>query len=400
MIQSIPFSGPHPLQSLTLSDQFNHPLECVRLPDSLTYLDLICSYKHPIERMHLPLSLTRLDLGQDFRQPLRDWNPPDSLTDLYLTDEWDLGPSQLRLPPNLHTLTLPDHFNDEADEPLSQLHLPGRLHTLRLGGWMEGNALAALQLPHSLTALDLGENCSASLDDVVWPPHLTRLVTGYCFNQPLLDWSPPSLLIELSLGDENGEGEWNLPLTQLRLPSNLHKLTFGSCFDRPLTGLHFPASLRVLRFGRYFTGSLAVAAWTLPPMLEELHMGAVWNRPCTDLHLPPTLRKLTFSDHFNQPIENEQGECTLILPATLTELRFGSHFNQSLRCLRLPSSLRFLSIPSPDASYSVDELPASLPSRLQCLEVGSESLFYSRWAKHSQLWPNCKQCAVQYTHAN
>jgi len=128
-------------------------------------------------------------------------------------------------------------------------------------------------------------------------------------------------------------------------------------------------------------------------MLEEMHMGFEWNQPCTDLHLPPTLRKLTFSQCFNRPLENAHGECFLHLPSSLTELRFGIDFKQSLRSLRLPSSLRLLSIPYPYANYTVDELPVSLPSRLQCLEVWDEKCFQSSWAAHP-CWP--KQCAVGY----
>jgi len=233
---------PSTLTSLTLSEAFNHPLEYVRLPDSLTYLDLGDAYNHPIQHVKLPSSLTHLKFGWRFRQPLRDWNPPDSLTELSLPNAWMLGPSQLRLPPNLQTSILPDLFN-EAQEPLSLLHLPplSHLHTFKLGGLMKVNTLAALQLPHSLTALDLGGYCDASLSDVVWPPQLTRLVTGRSFNQPLVDWSPPPSLTELALSDEAGHGGWHLPLSQLRLPPNLRRLTFGSFFYFAAGWLPFPS---------------------------------------------------------------------------------------------------------------------------------------------------------------
>jgi len=185
---------PSTLTSLILSDAFNHPLECVRLPDSITYLHLGQSYDHPIESMHLPAALTELNMGSliRFNHPLE----------------------QIRM------------FN-EARESLVHLRLPSVLHTLRLGGKMEGKDLAALAFPHSLTSLDLGPGCDASLDDIQWPPHLTRLSLSHRFNQPLLNWSPPSSLAELTLGDKDGYGGWNYPVSQLRLPSNLRKLTFG-----------------------------------------------------------------------------------------------------------------------------------------------------------------------------
>jgi len=146
-------------------------------------------------------------------------------------------------------------------------------------------------------------------------------VTGKEFNQPLVNWSPPASLTELFIGNEYGSGWWDHPVTQLRLPPNLHKLTFGHAFDRALSGVEFPSSLRVLQLGRNFNHSLSAAAWTPPPSLEEFDMSRCksWNRSWTDLHLPPTLRKLTFSDYFSQPLKDERGKCTLILPATLTE---------------------------------------------------------------------------------
>jgi len=386
---------PPTLTSLTLGDEFKRSLGCVRLPDSLTSLNLGRAYNHPIERMHIPASLTHLQFGYGFRQPLRDWTPPASLSHLILPGLWNHGPSQLRLPANLLTLALPCEFNSRR-EPLSQLHLPPGLHTLRLGGRMRGNDLTALTLPHALTSLNLGNGCHASLDDVRWPPHLTRLVIGKGFNQPLVHWSPPSSLRELTLhGGEEFDDGWNQPVTKLRLPANLVKLSFGHAFDRSLTGLQFPPSLRVLEFGFSFDQSLARDAWTPPRNLEELHLtGHCWDRPCAELYLPPRLRKLTLSFPFNQPVENERGECILHLPDTLVELRLGRRFNQSLRSLHLPASLRLLSIPCPGASYTVDQLPASLP-RLQCLEVWNESAFHAQgWAQHPQ-WPRLiQQCAI------
>jgi len=399
----------HPIESMQLPaslteldmcflQRFNHPLEQLRLPSGLRVLMLGRDWNHPIERLQLPASLTQLDLGDDFNHPLVEWNPPTTLTSWDMPYNWKYGPSQLRLPSNLTQLTLPSEFN-EVRESLSLLHLPPTLHTLQLGGKMEGNDLAALTFPASLTSLDLGDVCGASLDHVVWPAHLTCLLTGRCFTQPLVHWSPPSSLRELTLGDEYGDSEWNLPVSQLRLPSNLRNLTFGHAFNQPLTGLQFPASLRVIRFGRHFNQSLGTDAWSPPCGLEELDMSACrdWDRPCTDLHLPPRLRKLTLPDRFNQPLENEQGECTLSLPETLVELRFGHSFDQSLRFLHLPPSLRFLSLLgfSLPVDPSVDEPPASLPAQLQCLYVtyGKRARVESSWAQHPN-WP--KQCAVYY----
>jgi len=259
---------------------------------------------------------------------------------------------------------------------------------------MEGNDLAALTLPHSLTSLDLGYRCDASLDHVVWPPHLARLIAGLAFKQPLLNWTPPASLTDLCLCSESGYGEWNRPVADLRLPSNLRKLTFGSSFNQPLTGLHFPSSLRVLTFSANgkFNQSLARHAWEPPIHLEELTLGMDWNRPCTEMHLPSALRKLTLSYRFNQPIASDDGKCSFMLPDTLVELRFGLEFKQSLRSLQLPPSIRLLSHPDPTPRSACD-LPSHLPPRLRLLEVWNESVFHSTWANHPT-WP--KQCAVKY----
>jgi len=370
-------------------ERFDHPLEQLRLPCGLRILRLPWCWNHPIELLQLPPSLTEFNLGDKFNHPLVAWNPPAGLTTFELPGSWALEPSQLRLPPNLQTLALSHLFNT-ARESLSLLHLSTRLHSLKLGGRIEGDELAALTLPQSLTSLDLGDGCDASLDHVQWPPHLTRLATGMTFKQPLVDWSPPSSLTELFIGDRWGYGWWDLPVSQLRLPSNLHKLTFGSDFNQPLNGLQFPSSLRVLTFGRKFKQSLGRNAWSPPPDLEELHLGTEWNRPCTDLHLPTRLRKLTLSRSFNQRLENERRECALKLPHTLRELRFGVNFDRSLRLLHLPPSLRLLSLPTSHL-YPRTHLPSTLPARLQCLEVHDEVTFQKAWARYPQ-WP--KQCAV------
>jgi len=332
-------------------------------------------------------------------------SPCVSLTQLILPHAWAHGPSQLRLPANLTQLRLSRDFN-EAGESLSLLHLPSSIHTLTLGGVMKGNDLAALTLPHSLTSLDLLSSCNASLDDIVWPPHLTRLVTGHAFNQPLLNWSPPASLRELVLhGGAAFVGGWNHPVSRLRLPSNLVKLSFGSAFNHPLTDFQFPVSLRALQFGWLFNQSLARDAWSPPSNLEELHLSSRWDRPCTGMHLPTTLRKLTMPWEFNQPVENERGECILHLPDTLTELRFGSTFNQSLRNLRLPNSLRFLSLQRPhhDTSTNLNRIqpPLSLPPGLQCLEVYNESALHAQgWAQHPQWSTLIQQCAISYVEHN
>jgi len=195
--------------------------------------------------------------------------------------------------------------------------------------------------------------------------------------------------------------------SQLRFPPNLVELRLDGHFRAPLHNVSFPSSLRILHFGSGSNNhSLAASAWDPPEDLEELDLGDAWNRPCTQLHLPPRLRKLKFSDKFNQPIANERGECILILPDILTELRFGCGFRQSLRFLRLPPSLRFLSIltyygdddddsdsGSAPGPPTLSDLPLHLPPCLRCLELDNESYFQAAWARHPQ-WPT--RCAVKY----
>lgn len=450
-IDSIPWSTLTALSSLTLSWKFDQPLEGVRLPHSLTSLRMRGNYNHPIERMQLPPALTELDLSElrHFNQPLEglklpaelrilrlartwsrsfdhlqlppsltqldfglhfgrsllEWNPPDSLTSLTMPPRLDL--SMIRLPAKLTALSVTYPFRSSTDSPTTTFtrdrlfQLPATLQTLRLGGFLNDEDFTHLTLPHSLTSLHLGQECDVSLDDVVWPPQLTRLTLGECFNQPLINWSPPPSLTQLSLGNEAGAGAWNLPVSQLRLPVNLHCLTFGSDFNQPLSGFQFPSSLRILRFGQKFNQSLSLCAWSPPPTLEELDLGKKWNQACTHLHLPRRLRKLRLSDEFNQPIELNGAKSTLQLPDTLIELRFGRHFNQSLRFLHLPPSLRFLSIPNPHI-HPIPDLPPSLPPRLQCLELANEAVFQHSWAlvpvlvPHAHSYSLLRQCAVSY----
>jgi len=271
---------PCTLHTLRLGRAFNQPIEKLALPASLT--DLTLHFSHSIERLKLPPSLEYLHLGRSFNQPLAQWQPPLSLTTLIMSDEWQLAPDQLRLPPALQHLTLPSAFNHPISDAL--LPLPSTLRSLRSVGRFN-RPLGAIAR---------------------WPASLTMLHLAGAFKQPLDDWTPPPQLRMLVLGS------YTWPLTRLRLPLALTSLTLASVrFDEPLSHeFEWPSQLRHLSLQFASCASPAcVPPCSVPPSLQELqlHGMAFLSQAVTQhwlaLPLPPHCRLVEDSGLAEPPID-------------------------------------------------------------------------------------------------
>jgi hypothetical protein len=186
-----------------------------------------------------------------------------------------------------------------------------------------------------LSDLHLGGRFNQSLDGILLPPQLTRLVLADSFQQSLIDWLPPPSLKELILG-----AHWRLHGSQLRLSPNLRILRLMCNASIPLQGLDWPASLSVLQIRSYsmqllrdiqlpptvrvlLLTSLACQApdTHLPDGLRELHIdnaGREWR--LSELQLPSGLQVLSLPwRRFGR--ESTTGACLPCLPAGLLELR-------------------------------------------------------------------------------
>jgi hypothetical protein len=128
-------------------------------------------------------------------------------------------------------------------------------------------------------------SCSADVDrlDFCWDDGLRTLrVRGV--HKPLINWNPPSSLLEMHLR------HWNLPLTELHLPFLLRVLHFGSEFSQPIrTGdIDLPATLETL----IFDGPADLLQWSPPPNLTHLDLpwGIARATSTAELHVPPRPR--------------------------------------------------------------------------------------------------------------
>lgn len=88
-------------------------------------------------------------------------------------------------------------------------------------------------------------------------PDLETLIFGAWYGQSFEHVTLPNSLLKLT---------WTSDLASVTLPSNLHTLNFGKCFNESLVGVTFPCSLRVLRFGSSFVQTLEDV--TFPSNLE------------------------------------------------------------------------------------------------------------------------------------
>lgn len=71
--------------------------------------------------------------------------------------------------------------------------------------------------------------------------------------------------------------DFNQPITEVRWPPSLLKVTFGESFDQLILGVAWPASLRELVFGRDFR--LPDASFEWPTLLKKVTIARRPNEP-------------------------------------------------------------------------------------------------------------------------
>lgn len=193
----------------------------------------------------------------------------------------------------------------------------------------DDGSLDGVVWPRNLKRLVCGRLFDRSLSVVVWPPLLEELTTGRCFDQAIIgngniQW--PRALRKLTFGfcfdQAIGAVEW---------PESLQQLEFGHCFNQPVQTVHWPQCLRKLTFGCNFDQEIDSTLW--PDSLEELHFGARFNQRIARVKWPDSLRILDFSEDFNHSVEN------VVWPKSLQDLRFGHDFDKPIEDTKFPASL-------------------------------------------------------------
>jgi len=201
------------------------------------------------------------------------------------------------------------------------------------------SVVSVLKLPPYLTHLSLSKNMKLVFPSTLtWlilekhgpifpgylPPHLKTLVLQN-YNHPLDQGCLPSNLTELRL-----YGDFNQPWEHFILPDTLTSLRLGCNFNPEILPDHLPPHLTSLELYRWNHPLLSTV---LPSCLQTLEL-FYFNQPLT--HLPSSLRSLILG-HYNHPL--------LQLPP-LTELLLNESFNSvvdfptTLETLRLGSSYR------------------------------------------------------------
>jgi hypothetical protein len=227
------------LKLLSLSDDFDSPLQASMLPPSLIQLDFGFSFNRPLAVGVLPAGLTQLIFSHFFNQQLAAGVLPEGLKQL--------------------------SFGATFNQPLVGGLLPAGLTHLSLGHSEFNQPLVAGVLPAGLTHLSFGPRFNQPLGVGVLPAGLTQLNFDVMFNQPLLPGVFPPSLTKLSFGlvDRVCHAHFNQPLVAGVLPGNLKELWFGSCFNQVLQVGVLPPGLEIIGLGRDFGQWLRVMPATL-----------------------------------------------------------------------------------------------------------------------------------------
>lgn len=160
---------------------------------------------------------------------------------------------------------------------------------------------------------------------------------GVFFNDSLEDMVWPGRLSRLVLGDRHSNGpraakefrkSFNMPIAGVEWPTSLQSIVFGDRFTHPVDKAKWPPSLKQVTFGVFFNEPIADVAW--PGSIEEMTFGSWFNQPVGGVSWPSCLKKLVWGDSFNQPIDG------VVWPALL-EVEFGHQFSQSINEVVWPS---------------------------------------------------------------
>jgi hypothetical protein len=113
------------LETLSLGVEFNQPLLPGMLPSSLKYLTLSYDYNKPLELKSLPENLLILQCGQAFNQPILPGVLPNSLKKLIVGSYFKQKLEKEILPKGLKVLVMPEYatgrFKTIADLPFDRL---------------------------------------------------------------------------------------------------------------------------------------------------------------------------------------------------------------------------------------------------------------------------------------
>ncbi|CAK9034508.1 Putative F-box and FNIP repeat-containing protein L60 [Durusdinium trenchii] len=298
------------LRSISLDEDFNHPLQQVTLPEGLQTLSFGRSFNQSLRGLKLPASLLNLVLSANFNQSLQGVDFPEHLQNLVLGYHFNQSLEEVKLPRGLASLQFGKSFN----QSLERVSFPKNLQSLTLGQDFEQSLkplcdlhLEVLSFSGKLFAERAEQPPLGFLARLrqLWqaPPirceslsfsHLQVLNLGPDFEQPLGHWElqhlrelhtgrsselpklhPESLQVLSFRGEQKDTLDlqsfqhlrsltWGSSPLECSLPHQLECLTFGEDFDHSLEGVHFPDGWREEKSLKSCLGRVLVAGSCLP----------------------------------------------------------------------------------------------------------------------------------------
>jgi len=224
---------------------------------------------------------------------------------------------------------------------------------------------STLPLPRSplLTSLVVDARVDENWEQ--WMPDmLTHLDVAQGAEQPPTTtklWLPPSIR------SIHWDSSWDLlrpgASVQLAIPFSPNLTSLALNHERvSLAFVPLPSSLRHLRVPCIKMDNFA--QWQLPEGLEQLEVGQQMKVSLAPLRLPSTLRKLTIS----MSNEVESGKNLPVFPPSLTHIHLGNYWSAALDDVQFPEGLQVLRLPS---CFNKPVEALQLPPALTELTFGS-----------------------------
>ncbi len=212
----VPWILPDSLESLSLGEIFDQPVDFFQLPPNLIELNMGLSFDQPVYHLKLPAGLKKLALGFSFNQSVDHLQLPDGLQILELGAEFNQSLDRLKLPASLKHFQVPCEFNQE----INGLQLPPGLETIHFGNKFN-QPIEHLVLPKNLKRLELSTHFNQRVRGLQLPEGLEELIFDTYFNQELSGWV---------------------------LPPGLRLIHFGFGFSRSLEHLVIPRGVHIIQF--------------------------------------------------------------------------------------------------------------------------------------------------------
>ena len=185
------------VECLTVIDMYNAPVAKMKFPPHVKVLRLRGHFNRTIWDVSLPAGLQELDFSMSkFNHFLDKVQWPRSLTRLHLGDRFNRVMTGSVLPPSLQHLSFGFRFGKD----ITKVSWPQTLLEISFGVSFN-QPITNVRWPRSLIKLKFGSRFNQPVDRVSWPD-VVELTFGCMFNHPVENVSWPASLQKLTFGKE------------------------------------------------------------------------------------------------------------------------------------------------------------------------------------------------------